>query len=198
MPNYRVKKVKPGTAIVWPTKEKPQRRLSKDQQRIKKVELKELKPTTARQWERVIETLPAKIGEQLKDNKFWETGEKIVLSARTPIVEGRGRLLGTEIQVYSPETPSLWFKYKAGKVEIWLDNLDLEASYMVEIHLAASGGSVLIGASDSPNFEVQAGGPDQRIFVFISDLTYDISLVTIDGRQADSLGFYEATIWQIE
>ncbi len=197
MPDYRMKKVKPGTAIVWPTKEKPQRKLSKDQQRIKKIERKELKPTTARQWKQVIETLPAKLAKRLKDNHFWETGEKIVLSARTPIVEGHGRLIGTEIQVYSPETPALWFKYRAGTVDIWLENLDLDATYMVEIRLGLGNSSVIIGASDSDNYEIQAAGPELTLHVAISDFTYDISLITIDGRHADSLAFYEAYIWKI-
>ena len=68
---------------------------------------------------------------------------------------------------------------------------------MVDIHLS-SRGSILVGASDSPNYQVEANTPDIHLYVALSDLSDDLSLVTIDGREADHLGFFEATIWQFD
>ncbi|MCA9693522.1 MAG: hypothetical protein R3A51_17130 [Nannocystaceae bacterium] len=194
--DYRIKHVEPGTAIVWPTKTKPALTRTAEQQKLLRSLPAKLEPTSADQWISVLRTLPRDVAEMTLKSKFWTTGEEIVLSARTPVVEGRGHLLGWQVQSYVPTNPALYFDYGGGGLEIWLEHLDTAGAYMVDIHLGAQG-TVMIGASDAPNYEMQGAGPDTHAYVYIQSPTYDLALVTMRGEKAEYLSFYEARVWRI-
>jgi hypothetical protein len=197
MPEYKVETVKPGTAIVWPTKIKPTVKQSDATRKMQSLMLKKLAPTSAEQWQKILGTLPGELGLKAKKSKFWERGDEYVLSARTPIIEGHGSLNGNQIQSYVPSHPALWFDYQSGYLEIWLESLDTSGTYMVELRLAVHGGPVLIGASDAPNAELPAQGADHRAQIYITDLTSDISLITLRGDKTEFFGFYDATLWLV-
>ena len=153
---------------------------------------------------KALATLAPQIAERLKDRRHWDDGEEVVLSARTPLIDGRGNIDAWQIIGFHPTGPGIHFNYSStkkeaiGGVDIWLDGLESDGIYLVEISLAVLGGTMRVGASDAPHVLSPAQGIDHKILVTIMDPTYDISLITVEpesGVQAWS--FYEARIRRI-
>ncbi|MEZ4382423.1 MAG: hypothetical protein R3A79_13815 [Nannocystaceae bacterium] len=155
---------------------------------------------------KAVATLSPALRERLKDVNAWDDGKEVVLSARTPLVDGRGHLDAWGVLSFHPTGPSFHFDYSTtkkeaiGGVEIWLDGLESDGIYLVEISLAVIGGTIRVGASDAPHLLSPAQGLDHKILVTILDPTYDISLITLEpysGSGVQAWTFYEARIRRI-
>ncbi len=193
MPEARV--LKPGTILVLPhVRVKTKTLLSP---KLQKLQLQKLEPTSSDVWRKAIGSLDKVIAEKLLKSRFWEQGEEIVLSARTPVHENRGHIEGYQIQTYAPSQPAIWFVWQSGKLYIWLNNLDQAGTYVMEIRCSAYNGSLHIGASDAPHMDMPAQGQDHRIWVVIDKPDYDMSLVTIEGYEVDNWCFYDARVWRV-
>jgi hypothetical protein len=153
---------------------------------------------------KALATLGPKIAERLKDAGQWDDGEEVALSARTPLIDGRGHIDAWQIISFHPTGPGIHFNYSStkkeaiGGVDIWLDGLESDGIYLVEISLAVLGGTMRVGASDAPHVLSPAQGLDHKILVTIMDPTYDISLITVEPESGvQAWTFYEARIRRI-
>lgn len=152
----------------------------------------------------VLEQLSPKLRARLKSPSEWQSGDDIILSAKTPVIDDRGHLFGWGIVSYGPTTPALYFDYSPtkkvaiGGLEIWLKNLDTSGIYFVEISLSVLGGGIRVGSSDAPHFVSPAQGIDHRVLVTIVDPTYDITLISLRPESVQSWGFFEARIRRLD
>ena len=153
---------------------------------------------------KTLEQLSPAIRARLKKPQEWQSGDDIILSAKNPVIEGRGHLFGWSVISYGPTTPALYFDYSStkkaaiGGLEIWLKNLDQSGIYFVEISLSVIGGGIRVGSSDAPNFVSPAQGLDHRVLVTIVDPTYDMTLISLSSEGAQSWAFFEARIRRLD
>jgi len=189
--------LRPGTAFILPNI-RPKAELTRDQLKLKRMQATKRVPTSIDQWKAVFSTLPQDLAHRALKSKFWTKGEEVLLSARTPVHEGRGHIQGVQIQSYVPADPVIWFVWQQGKIEIWLEQLDTSGTYMMEISCSAYTGELTVGASDAPHVVMPAQGEDHRIWVVIQEPNIDMSLVTVNGNKVNNWCFYDARVWRLE
>lgn len=157
-------------------------------------------PLRAEELERAALTLSPEVQARLKAVKSWALGEAVVLSPRTPVIEGKGHIDGWRIVAYHPTAPALYFDYDPrtefaiGGLNIWLDGLEPAGIYLVEISLSVLGGAIRVGASDAPHAISPAQGLDHKILVTIVEPGQAISLIGLEPIEVTSWAFFDARI----
>lgn len=140
----------------------------------------------------------------------------LLLSAKTPYVDGKGYFNAINCQSIFPESPSVQFPWwsqqypslpTAGKIEIWLTDLQEHQNLTVEIRLSGfsyNGSSAYeVRSSIAPGlygyFPIQI---DSKIDLFFPDIDLDgmnSGLITIEANDMDgSWTFYDAKINIVE
>ncbi len=134
----------------------------------------------------------------------------ITLSARNPYIEGKGYFNALNCQSTFPSDPNITFPWwtpqnqsfpTAGKIEIWLTDLQNGQSLTIEIrttgHSASSSSVFEIRSSISPGlygyFPIKV---NSKIDLFFPDIQADgLQLVTIEAKQMEgSWVFFDARI----
>jgi hypothetical protein len=127
-------------------------------------------------------------------------GAPVVLSARTAFVENHGYLNFILPRFVSGENGQAWFlrtneseDYR--KVEVWLTDLTVGASYLVQLRVTSGPDSSFeVRGSDTTGVQTVHGGYQLTIPVLVHEVHSSMSLVTVANHDDHSWGFYDATI----
>lgn len=139
----------------------------------------------------------------------------LTLSAKTPFVKDKGFMNALNCQSVFPSDPNVSFPWwspqdqpfpTAGKIELWLENLEDHQNLTVEIRTtgySSNGSSALeVRSSLSGLYGYFPVKPDSKIDLFFPDINTGgsiINLITIEANDMNgSWGFFDAKINLVE
>ncbi|MCA9717199.1 MAG: hypothetical protein KC468_21170, partial [Myxococcales bacterium] len=112
--------------------------------------------------------------------------------------QGKGALETWSAQFVDSSHPALYFEHEgdraAGGAMIWLDALDDDALYVVELHLSVLEGAVEIGVSDMSCTLSPAQGLDHHARVLLDRPSRGAALLTLRPVDVRDWAIYEVRV----